>query len=131
MGGGTLLLFGELLFMYVMGRACGPDVLSCGLSTELCIACFPLYCTTATHASLCCAGTVSRFAHVMADPCAAPLPALPPPPALGPKGFFTAGLPGLSVADFGVMQQAAFRAFVQQAAAGVLLCFFVIPGVCT
>ena len=63
-------------------------------------------------------GTVSSYAHVMADPCAAPPPALPPPPALGPKVEFTAGLPGVSMADFGVMQQAAFRAFVQQAAAG-------------
>ena len=67
-----------------------------------------------------CAGTVSSYAHVMADPCAAPPPALPPPPALGPKVEFTAGLPGVSMADFGEMQQAAFRAFVQQAAAGRL-----------
>ena len=118
-GIGTLLLHGELLFMYVVGRACGPDVLSCGLSTEHCIACFLLCCTIATLAAFWCAGTVSSYAHVMADPCAAPPPAQPPPPALGPKVEFTTVLPGLSVADFGEMQQAAFRAFVQQAAAGV------------
>ena len=107
--------------MYAAGRACVHDVVTRGLSTAL-LHCMPLAHISAL-ASFCCAGTVSSYAHVMADPCAAPPPAQPPPPALGPKVVFTAGLPGLSVADFGEMQQAAFRAFVQQAAAGVLLCF--------